>query len=59
MTTDEVLRLCIVDIESTVNNGPLAPLSSDAKDQPPLPPNSLHLLRDSNDLPGEIGTESS
>lgn len=56
MVNDEVLGLCLVEGERIPKRFP-EPVSSDAKDQPPLMPNGLLLLRDSNGLAGCDGVE--
>lgn len=52
MVTDEVWSPGIVETERTLNNRPLVPVSSDAKEQLPLMPNGLLLLREVNGTPG-------
>lgn len=54
VVTDEVSGSCLAEVECILNNEWLVPVPSDAKDQPPLMPNSLVLLRDSRGLPGVV-----
>ena len=58
--TDEMLRTFLVEVESIINSRPLVPLSIDARNNEPLTPNHLLLLRSSpNQCPGVFEENSS
>lgn len=55
--TDEALGSCLTEAELSLNNRPLVPVSSEAKEQQPLTHNSLALHRDIKGLPLDCSTE--
>ena len=58
--TDEMLCTFLVEVESIINSRPLVPLSIDARNNEPLTPNHLLLLRSSpNQCPGVFEENSS
>ena len=58
--TDEMLRTFLVEVESIINSRPLVPLSIDARNNEPLTPNHLLLLRSlPNQCPGVFEENSS
>lgn len=55
--TDEILSPCLLEVERIFTNRPMVPLSFDARDQSPMRPNKLRLLRDANGQPDSGGVE--
>lgn len=51
VVTDDVLGSCRLEIERILSNRLLAPVSSDAKKEPPLAPNSFPLPKVRNGPP--------
>ncbi|XP_071827004.1 uncharacterized protein [Apostichopus japonicus] len=53
--TDEVLTTVLAEVESILNSRPLTDFSSDPKDEEPLTPNHLLLMRHGPDNPVDAG----
>ncbi|XP_071819875.1 uncharacterized protein [Apostichopus japonicus] len=53
--TDEVLTTVLAEVESILNSRPLTDFSSDPKDEEPLTPNHLLLMRHGPDTPVDAG----